>query len=95
VTRFRLVTRMRALIVALLMTLVGSQAYAGTAECWWTADDPSHPELSCARLTPALLMSLEGATKAQVVKAMGAPIPTASFASKATMPSGGEVIAGP
>jgi hypothetical protein len=64
---------MRALIVAPLMTVLASHAYAGTAKCWWAEDDPSHPELSCARLTPKLLMSLEGATKAQVVKAMGAP----------------------
>jgi hypothetical protein len=62
-----------SLLLTLLLVLLGTPAYAGTNECWWTTDDPSHPELSCTRLMPALLMSLEGASKAQVLESMGAP----------------------
>jgi len=52
---------------------MGAPAYADTSACWWMANDPSHPELSCTPLTQALLTSLEGASREQVVAAMGAP----------------------
>jgi hypothetical protein len=64
---------MRLWRVTLFVALVSAPAYAETSECWWLADDPSHPELSCTPLTQSLLTSLEGATRAQVVAAMGAP----------------------
>jgi hypothetical protein len=59
--------------VTLFVALMSAPAYADTSACWWMADDPSHPELTCAPLTESLLTSLEGATRAQVVAAMGAP----------------------
>jgi hypothetical protein len=55
------------------MAFVSAPAYADTSQCWWMANDPSHPELSCTKLAAAALLGLEGASKAQVVKAMGAP----------------------
>jgi hypothetical protein len=64
---------MRLWLVALLAALAGTPAYANTSACWWMADDPSHPELSCAPLTQAFLVGLEGASRKQVVAAMGAP----------------------
>jgi hypothetical protein len=64
---------MRLWRVIVFVALASAPAYAYTSECWWLAEDPSHPELSCTPLTQALLTSLEGVTKAQVVAAMGAP----------------------
>jgi hypothetical protein len=63
---------MRLWLVTLLAVLVAAPAYADISKCWWVADDPSHPELTCAPLTLGLLTSLEGASRAQVVKVMGA-----------------------
>ena len=59
-------------LVALAVALVAVPAYADISQCWGMADDPSHPEMSCVPLTQGLLTSLEGASRAQVVKAMGA-----------------------
>ena len=58
-------------LVLALVALLAAPADAESPACWWMANDPSHPELSCTPLTQDLLTSLEGASRKQVVQAMG------------------------
>ncbi len=53
---------------------LSSSAYADNAACWGGGqDDRDRPDISCVPLTEPLLLSLEGATRAEVVAAMQAP----------------------
>ena len=61
------------LAAAVIVLLAMPPAYADTSQCWGMADDASHPEISCTPLTQDLLTKLEGASRAQVIQAMGAP----------------------
>ncbi|MBW4022022.1 MAG: hypothetical protein HIU92_02630 [Proteobacteria bacterium] len=64
---------MRLWFVAALSAAMSGAAHANVAACWWTGSDPGRPDLSCTPLTKAVLTSLEGATKDQVVAVMAAP----------------------
>jgi hypothetical protein len=57
-----------------LVAMLGGPASADNGACWGDgADEPGRPDITCAKLTERLLISLEGATLAQVVEAMNAP----------------------
>jgi hypothetical protein len=55
--------------LALLMTSGAAQA---TCLEMWPPDMKTRPDITCVSLTDRLLVSLEGATKAEVIKAMKA-----------------------
>jgi hypothetical protein len=65
---------MRLWLGILLVSVLGGPAYADNAECWGDGmDEPGRPDISCTELTERLLLSLERATKAEVLLAMNAP----------------------
>jgi hypothetical protein len=65
-------TRFAALLcIACAVSLPG---HANNAACWgMDKDDPSRPDISCTKLTERLLLSLRGASRAEVEKTMNAP----------------------
>jgi hypothetical protein len=65
---------MRLWLGVVLVSVLGGPAFADNAKCWGDGvDEPGRPDISCTELTEGLLLSLEGATKAEVLRAMNAP----------------------
>jgi hypothetical protein len=62
----------RKMIGAMLMLLMTSGAANATCLETWPPDMKARPDFTCVPFTDQLLVSLEGATKAQVIKAMKA-----------------------
>jgi hypothetical protein len=61
----------RPLSTAVLLLALASPAYATCSEAW-PPDMKTRPDFTCVPLTDRLLVSLEGATRADVTKAMKA-----------------------
>jgi hypothetical protein len=65
---------MRVWLGIVFAAVLSSSAHADNAACWGGGqDDRDRPDISCVPLTEPLLISLEGATRAEVVAAMKAP----------------------
>lgn len=63
-----------AMLFAAIACSLGPFAYADNAACWgYGRDDTGRPDISCTALTERLLLSLRGASRADVVRAMNAP----------------------
>jgi hypothetical protein len=62
---------MRFIVMALSLALLASgQAYASCEEAWPADTMKARPDVTCVSLTERLLVSLEGATRGEVTKAM-------------------------
>ena len=65
-----------SMVVTLVLWALGpGAAQANNATCWGMGkvDDPTRPDISCENLTEPFLLSLMGASRADVQKAMNAP----------------------
>jgi hypothetical protein len=56
--------------IAVTLWMVVSEARAGCEEVWGPYRD-ERPDITCTPLTDEILVSLEGATRSQVIKVMG------------------------
>jgi hypothetical protein len=57
----------------IVVALSPSVVWANNAACWGHGqDDPDRYDISCTNLTERFLLSMVGATRSQVLKAMGA-----------------------
>ena len=81
----------------LVLALSASVASATCAETW-PADMETRPDFTCVPFTDGLLVSLEGATKSELIKTMkaiGRPLPrtayTLHFVSVADQPNCGDM----
>jgi hypothetical protein len=65
---------MRVWLGIVFVVALSHSAHADNAACWGGGqDDRDRPDITCVPLTEALLIGLEGATRAEVVAAMNAP----------------------
>jgi hypothetical protein len=81
----------------LVLALLPSLASATCAEAW-PADMEMRPDFTCVPFTDGLLVSLEGATRSELIKTMkaiGRPLPgkeyTLHFVSVADQPNSGDM----
>jgi hypothetical protein len=83
--------------LGLVLALLPSLASATCAEAW-PADMEMRPDFTCVPFTDGLLVSLEGATRSELIKTMeaiGRPLPgkeyTLHFVSVADQPNSGDM----
>ena len=72
-------TILGATLLGMLAAANGRPALADNAACWgYSRDDKERPDISCTELVERFLISMRGATRAEVLKAMnaaGRPVP--------------------
>jgi hypothetical protein len=63
---------MRIAIFAVLIAVLSFTRAGASCQETWEPPMPDRPEITCATFSEALLLSLRGATRAEVIKAMNA-----------------------